>query len=551
MRAALYARFSTEKQSESSIDDQFRVCERLAARHGFEIVGRYSDAALSGGTTQRPGYQSLLTAARSRDFDIIVAEDTSRLWRMLAEQAPRLAELLDLDIHVVTHDLDTRQDSADILGAINGAMAQQYRKEISRRTRRGLEGLARNKKPTGGRAYGYVADSDGERQIQSEHAAIVREIFEYFAGGYSPRWIADELNRRKVPAPGAAWNRKSRRADGIWLSSAIAGDPRKGVGILNNELYRGQIIWNRMRWTRSAADSSKRKPVMNPQNEWIVHTDEALRIVNDELWARAKARQSETHAKSANIRAAMHAAARTGRGPKFLLSGLLKCGECGANFVMGDKSNYVCASRMNGGSHACSNKLRVARKLAESKLLSGIKAEMLQPEYLDAFKREMRAILAAQSKDSTQDRAKRAERLGSLGREIENMVSAISAGLLSPTLKSKLEAAENERAQLLNTRQEVTVAKVAEMLPRMADTYQELLKNLENVPMREVARVRADLKRMLGDVRLVPSDGHLVAEVSLETGRLTEQMLGRQINVVAGARFETYICPRTVRIALK
>ncbi len=79
LRALLYAWYSTDKQSESSIEDQFRVCEPLA-------------------------------------------------------------ELRDLDVHVVTQDFDTRHESADILSAVNGAVLEHYHKEIGRRTRRGLEG---------------------------------------------------------------------------------------------------------------------------------------------------------------------------------------------------------------------------------------------------------------------------------------------------------------------------------------------------------------------------------------------------------------------------
>lgn len=62
MRAALYARFSTDKQSSTA--DQLRVCRTIAERHGFEVVVEYSDEAISGGTANRPGYQQLLAAAR-------------------------------------------------------------------------------------------------------------------------------------------------------------------------------------------------------------------------------------------------------------------------------------------------------------------------------------------------------------------------------------------------------------------------------------------------------------------------------------------------------
>jgi Resolvase, N terminal domain len=64
----------------------------------FSVVARFSDAAIRGGTVERSGYKSLLQAARQHQVEVIVAEDTSRLWRLLAEQAPRLAELAVDDV---------------------------------------------------------------------------------------------------------------------------------------------------------------------------------------------------------------------------------------------------------------------------------------------------------------------------------------------------------------------------------------------------------------------------------------------------------------------
>jgi site-specific DNA recombinase len=179
------------------------VCVRIAERHGLEVIGRYEDAALSGGTTRRQGYQRMLEGARRREFDVIVAEDVSRLWRLMAEQAPRLAELRDLDVQVITQDFDTRHESADILGAVNGAMSEHYRQEIGRRTRRGLEGRARAGKPTGGKAHGYIAARDsatGDREIHPEQAKVVLRIFEDYANGLSPRAIAAALTRRRALA---------------------------------------------------------------------------------------------------------------------------------------------------------------------------------------------------------------------------------------------------------------------------------------------------------------------------------------------------------------
>lgn len=150
MRAALYARFSTESQRAESIDDQLRGCERTARELGLTVVARFTDAGISGGTAERPGYQGLLAAARRRDFDVVVAEDLSRLWRSRAEYGARSAELEDLGIHIVTAvGDDTRRDGFMIL-SIKSAIAEHARKETSYRTRRALEGLALAGKPTGG-----------------------------------------------------------------------------------------------------------------------------------------------------------------------------------------------------------------------------------------------------------------------------------------------------------------------------------------------------------------------------------------------------------------
>ncbi len=152
LRAAIYARYSTDSQREQSIEDQFRVCERHAERIEAAVASRYSDEAISGGTAQRPGYQAMLVAARNHEFDVIVAEDLKRLWREQAEQWRAIKELIDLGIHLVTvSGIDSRQKNFEIVASVIGAAAELDRKEAAYRTRRGL-GNARRGKSCGGRA---------------------------------------------------------------------------------------------------------------------------------------------------------------------------------------------------------------------------------------------------------------------------------------------------------------------------------------------------------------------------------------------------------------
>lgn len=533
MRAALYARYSTDLQREQSIDDQFRVAERLAERHGFTVVARFSDKGISGGTTQRPGYQRLLAAARRHEFEVIVAEDTSRLWRNLAEQAPRLAELSDLGIAVVTHDLDTRHESAEIMGAVGGAMATAYRKEIGRRTRRGLEGLARSGKSAGGRAYGYVPaalSSTGQVEIDEAQATVVRRIFTLFADGHSPRAIAAELNEEKIPSPGSAWGREQRRKRG-WVHSVMVGNPARGLGILNNDAYRGLVVWNRSRWIRSAADSSKRRQVQNPRKEWITRQDERLRIVSDDLWKRVKARQAEQSRRiGERVKAGMSKATaiRTGAGPKYLLSSLLRCGRCGSSYAIAGRGVYACAGYTNGGPSLCTNDARLRLKVVQTEVLAGIKRDLRSPEAIEEICRRVRSALR-KPKPKALDNAARIERLKA---EIANLADAIASGVLraSPTLAARLTATEAELEQIQAAPAE-TAAPEADVTRLLADLPERAARAVdrleETLAAGDMARARTEIKQHVGtvtieadekEIRLYSEQGHVATTLLRAVG---------------------------------
>ena len=530
---ALYARYSTERQSESSIQDQLRLCERIAERNGFTVVARFTDRAVSGGTIERPGYRALLQAARQRQFEIIVAEDTSRLWRLLAEQAPRLAELADLNIEVVTHDLDTRQESAAVLSAVVGSMAEQYRKEIGRRTRRGLEGVARAGKCAGGRSYGYVPQvrsESGKIEIDQAQAEVVRRIFEMYATGMAPRSIAAGLNADAVPSPGSFWNRTLRRKTG-WLASAIHGDPQRGSGILNNEAYIGRIVWNRVRWVRSATDSSKRRCVPNPPSEWVVRQEDRLRIVSDDLWQRVKVRQSRM--KAAEPTMTVRGTRRKGGGGKpgrYLFTGLLQCAECGASFVLRNRDYYACSSHWHGAN--CSNTLNVSRKLVQEIILAGIREDLSDPAVIQEVERAVRALVRQQ----TGRKPNHGKRIGELRGEIDNLTDAIASGMLksSPALAQRLQAAEAELARL-EAAQRVAPASI--MVPDVRKRFLGMVGRLEDVLMRDPERGRESLREVLeGErIKLKPDESRsfLVAEYALGIRALLPAD-----TVVAGAGFE-------------
>lgn len=262
-RAALYARYSTENQREASIEDQYRGCERTAAAAGLTIVARFDDRAISGGTHQRPGYQAMLDAVRAGAFDVIVAEDISRLWRNRAEAGTRSAELEDRDVHLLTCvGDDTRRDGWGLVFQIKTALAEHQRREISYRTRRGLEGRALAGASTGGRTYGYASAAI----VDPVQAAVVRQAFELYAGGLTAARVADALNREGTPAP----------RGGPWQPSTV-------TAMLANPRYAGSVSWGASASRPSAADSRRKRRVRHP-GEAIVRQAPELAIVPESLW---------------------------------------------------------------------------------------------------------------------------------------------------------------------------------------------------------------------------------------------------------------------------
>jgi site-specific DNA recombinase len=540
VRAALYARFSTDRQSEASVEDQFRVCERLAEREGFEVVQRFEDRGISGGTTKRPGYQALLRAARRREFGVILAEDLKRFWREQAEQWRAIKELVDLGIAIVTASgMDSRQQNFEIIASVIGAAGELERKEAAYRTRRGLEGRAVAGRPTGGKAYGYIAARDtgtGGIEVNEVEAAVVRRVFEMYAGGMSPRAIAAKLNEEGVPSPGATWKRTARRHDAKWLASAIHGEEDRGSGILNNRRYVGIVAWGRTHWRRGAADSSKRHRTMNakPLHEAV---DERLRIVPQFLWERVKARQAERQRTvGARVKGALRRnAPGAGRPSRYPLSGLLRCAECGASYTIADARAYACASHINGA--ACTNTIRVARTLAEDRILASVRADLRNPEVIAEAERRFARAMGERMKPDPVALARMAE----LEREIDNLVGAIAGGMMkaSPALARRLAAAEEELARLKSA-QQARAPVIARVGPRIAERFERMAGELEVRLQRDPERSRTVLIEAIGpQIVLRPDESRrfLWAEYGLEEQRLVAAV-GMPEIMVAGAGFE-------------
>ena len=225
-----------------------------------------------------------------------------------------------------------------------------FLKDLADKTRRGLRGRVEAGRSGGGNSYGYdvIPGSEGDRgqrRINSREAKIITRIFQEYGTGKSPRRIAFDLNQDSVPGP----------AGRDWGPSTINGNRSRGTGILNNELYIGRMIWNRLRYMKNP-DTGKRISKLNPTEDWIIHDVSELRIVDQDLWDAVKARQ-EAVAKNTRPNAKITKPFWERTRPKYLLSGLMKCNACGGSYTKISQNLFGCATARNKGT--CDNRLNI------------------------------------------------------------------------------------------------------------------------------------------------------------------------------------------------
>ena len=110
---------------------------------------------------------------------------------------------------------------------------------------------------------------------------MIRILTDYSLRNLSPKAIAAALNRERVPGPRGAG----------WSQSTINGNRARGTGVLNNELYIGQLVWNRLSYNREPK-TRKRRSRLNTESEWVRSEVPHLRIVGQALWDGVKRRQA-------------------------------------------------------------------------------------------------------------------------------------------------------------------------------------------------------------------------------------------------------------------
>ena len=552
VRAAVYARYSSDAQRAASIEDQVRLCKERLGQEGWRLVQVYRDAAMSGTSDLRPGYQALLEGAREAEFDIVVAEALDRLSRDQADVATLFKRLRFAGIRLVTL---AEGEITELHVGLKGTMNALFLKDLADKTRRGLRGRVEAGRSGGGNAYGYRVVSPGalkgdqargERAVDPAEAAIVQRIFQEYADGAAPRRIAMRLNAEGIPAP----------RGGAWGASAINGNRVRGTGILNNELYVGRLVWNRLRYVKDP-DTGRRRSRANDEQGLVTTEVPHLRIVPQDLWDAVRARQARLDRAGATEPGHKRAFWSQQR-PRYLFSGLMRCGACGGGYSKISATAFGCSTARNKGPTACINRLTIRRDEMERTVLDGLATRLMDPalfaEFVTAFTAEWNRLQGEIAGDHEANVAE----LARVRRHMERLVDAIANGTPPAAVNDRLRDLEARRIAL--GEQIATAAKPAPRLhPNLAQLYRQKVAALTEVLAKDdAAEVRELIRGLVEAILLVPEDGKLRVEIrgelasilALAEGARREKGAGdtgalcAQVKMVAGIGFE----PMTFRL---
>jgi DNA invertase Pin-like site-specific DNA recombinase len=424
-RGVLYGRMSTTDQ-EDSIAQQVAWAEPACVKEHVEILARFLDEGKSGhDTKRRTDFQRMLDYCRQQHragqpIDVIVCWHANRFSRADSQETSWfLWEFRKAGVEKMltsTGWLDfTRMEDRIIFGINQDASNHKFSQDLAAASTRGKIEVAKSGRWAGGPIpYGYRARKAEslsrkgkviyrtERLVPDpETAPIVRWLFETYARGEVSLWdLVIDLNRRGVPPPTAGRKKGAK----FWNHRTIQK-------ILRNEVYLGDLLWNRRHEGKfmgvvdlQVTPCPTRKRYRNEAKDVIRREGKHDPLVDRATFDACQRQLLARRTRTTPIRG----------GGNFLLSGLLKCGHCekgmgGRNLPVrrqqGGKTvptgktvpRYVCASYFTYGKSACNYNC-----IDEAPLVAAIARKVRErfgKEFLDAFRRlaveEARSLTAA------------------------------------------------------------------------------------------------------------------------------------------------------------
>lgn len=199
-RAVIYARYSSDKQTETSIEGQIAECQKYADANDMLIVKEYIDRAKSATTDKRPGFQKMIADSDNGLFDIILVYQLDRFARNRYDSGFYKKILADNGVRVLSVKEPITDDNTWIFTeSMLDAFSEYFSQQLALKVSRGMYQNAEKCKYNGGTmTYGYKVDENGYYALDEEKAPIVKEIFDRIADGETAISVCEDLNKRGI-----------------------------------------------------------------------------------------------------------------------------------------------------------------------------------------------------------------------------------------------------------------------------------------------------------------------------------------------------------------
>ncbi len=395
--AVIYARYSSDRQTEQSIEGQLRECHEFAEREHIHIIDTYIDRAVSGRSAEhREAFQQMIADSAKKQFQAIIVYKLDRFARNRYDSAVYKAKLKKNGVKVLSAKENiTDSPEGIILEGLLESMNEYYSAELSQKVKRGMrENVLKGKTTGGNTALGYKIGADKRLEIEEQGAKIVRKIFADYAAGKKFVEIIDSLNA-------AGW--KTSRGNDYNKSSLHR--------ILTNRKYIGE-------YAVKGSDEVAACPA----------------IVDRELFNTVQEMLQNAQKRS-----------RTAIRADYILTGKCRCGKCGST-VSGKSGNskhsgkycyYICKEK-------CFSP--IGKDILENTVLNAIAACMTEENI------RMIASAVYEMYQSTRDNSKELEILEKQRKKvlnkIKNVANAIADGLYNAAIKEKMESLEQEKQRI-------------------------------------------------------------------------------------------------------
>ena len=440
MIVALYARVSTAKQAEKdlSIPDQVRQIREWCERQGHSVAVEYIEPGASATDDRRSIFQQMISEASvsPAPFDAIVIHSLSRFFRDSYEFAYYERKLLKVGVKVISITQQTGDDPAGEMARKIFSLFDEYQsKENGKHTLRAMQENARQGFVNGSvPPFGYrkveveLQGRKGKKKklaVDPGEAAIVKKVFDLYLNGHNGHALgmygaADCLNRQGITFRGRPWS--------------------KGLveGVLNNTAYIGEHYFN-----KKHAKTRKRKP----KSEWILV--KVPPVIDETIFKRAQRLRESRNPDNVPPRVV---------GNPTLLTGLLKCGCCGAGMTLmtgksGGYRYYKCSTRIRKGNSCSSGNLPTGK--LDNLILHSLADKVFTESRVRIMLNELKKRLS-RSRDAS------AEHLKSLTTELEKnqcsldrLYKAVEEGLLP------MDTTLSERAHRLQAQRQTILSEIA------------------------------------------------------------------------------------------